>query len=177
MWSWYNSPFVFILAFVMGAQYLQCDTLQDLSSETIQKPFTPFTGRISKNRVRMRLTPSLESPIVKELERGDLLLVTNIEEEFYVVKPPQTVKGYIFRTFVLDNVVEGNRVNVRLLPDKEAPVMVQLNQGDRIEGEISPLNSKWLEITPPGSVHFYVIKEYVENIGGPSTLARLQNQK
>lgn len=49
---------------------------------------------------------------------------------------------------MLDNTIEGNRVNVRLEPNLEAPIIAQLNAGDKIEGQISALNSKWYEITP-----------------------------
>ncbi|MFN4174814.1 MAG: hypothetical protein ACK4HV_06910, partial [Parachlamydiaceae bacterium] len=62
-----------------------------------------FTGRITKNKVRMRSLPNLEAPVVRELNRNDMVLVTDENDEFYTVAAPQNMKAYIFRTFVLDN--------------------------------------------------------------------------
>lgn len=138
---------------------------------------TPFTGKITRNKVRMRLQPSLDAPILHEFSRDDLLVVVGEQDEFYAILPPKETKAYVFRTFVLDNIVEGNRVNVRLEPALEAPVIGQLNNGDRIEGTVSALNSKWLEISPPASTRFHVCKEYVENIGSPAMMAQIEKRR
>ena len=44
-------------------------------------------------------------------------------------------------------------------------------------GEISPSNSKWLEIILPNDVLFYVSKEYVENVGEPSMYSTTQKRR
>lgn len=130
-----------------------------------QKPFTAFTGRTVKNKVRIRLQPTLDAPILREINKGDLFVVVGETDDFYAVKAPADIKGYIFRTYVLDNIVEGNRVNVRLEPSLEAPIIAQLNAGDKVGGQISTQNNKWMEITPPDSTRFFIAKEYVEKIG------------
>ena len=106
-----------------------------------------------------------------------MVIIDGEADGFYVVMPPKDTKAYVFRTFILDNVVEGSKVNIRLAPDVEAPAIGQLNSGDRIEGSVSPINSKWLEITPPQNIRFYVAKEYVDNIGDTSTMARLDKRR
>ncbi len=136
-----------------------------------------FTGRITKNKVRMRIQPNLDAKILTELTRDDLLVVVGESEDFYAIKPPADTKGYVFRTFVLDGTVEGDRVNVRLEPELDAPIIAQLNKGEHVEGSISPLNSKWLEISPPTTVRFYVAKEYIEKIGDPDLMARIQKRR
>ena len=148
-----------------------------ITSDNSIQSFTPFTGKVIKNKVRLRLNPNLEGPIVKELMQGDMLIVVGETDEFYVVLPPEGMKGYIFRTFVLDNTVEGSRVNVRLEPDLEAPVLVQMRSGDKIDGIVSPLNSKWLEITTPDTTRFYVAKNYLDNIGDSSVMAAMNKRK
>lgn len=136
-----------------------------------------FTGKITRARVRMRLQPTLESPIIRELDREDLLIITDMVDDFYAVKPPTDTKAFVYRTFVLDGVVEGNRVNVRLDPHLDAPIIGQLNTGYRINGRISPLNSKWLEINPPEDTRFYVATEFVEKIGGPDHFATIEKRR
>lgn len=145
--------------------------------EKIKKTIPAFTGKVTKNRVRMRIQPSLDSPILKELNNGDLLIIDGEVDDFYTVKPAQDQKAYVFRTFILDGAVEGTRVNVRLEPSIDSPVIAQLNSGDRVKGIISPLNSKWMEIQTPETTRFFVAKDFIENIGGPNKLAEITKRK
>jgi hypothetical protein len=138
----------------------------------------PFTGKIKGRKVRMRLRPDLDSRIIKELSKNDLVTVIGEKEDFWAVEAPAGIKAYVFRSFVLDNVVEGNRVNVRLEPSLDAPILAHLNSGDRIEDpSISPINPKWLEITPPSQTKFYIAKEYVEYAGGPEVKEQMDRRK
>ena len=79
--------------------------------ETPVTPFTSFTGKVTKNKVRLRLQPNLEGPILKELVQGDMLIIIGETEDFYAVQPPTGSKAYVFRTYILDGVVEASRVN------------------------------------------------------------------
>lgn len=144
---------------------------------TTQAPFQAFTGKITRNKVRIRLQPSLDGKILRELNKDDMVVALGETEEFYVIAPPSDLKGYIFRTFVLDETVEGKHVNVRLAPDLEAPVLVQLNSGDRIRGVISSSNNKWLEIAPPEGTKLYISKDYVEKVGDVHFLSSFEKRK
>ncbi len=141
----------------------------------------PFTGKVKKNKVRLRLQPNTDSLIVKELDKGSLLLVTGELDDFWAVTPTDDIKSYVFRSFVLDGHIEGNRVNVRLQPNTEAPIVAHLNSGDKVEGTICASSNKWLEIPPPAGVQFYVAKNFIENLGGPEVKvayeARVQKAK
>lgn len=143
-----------------------------------KQAFLPFTGKITKNKVRMRIKPSFEDHVLREMKSGDLVVVLGEVEDFYAVQPPSDIKGYVYRTLILDHVVEGNRVNVRLNPDLESPVIAQLNQGDRVEGQIDSSNSKWMQIQLPSTSRFYIAKDYVENVGDAGYMERfLKKQK
>jgi hypothetical protein len=147
------------------------------AAQILEKPLEPFTGKIRGNRVRMRTKADLESPVVRELERGTLLVVVGEKGDFFAVEAPSG-SGYVFRTFVLDEKrVEGNHVNIRRTPDTEAEILGQLNSGDQIEGKICEKNPKWLEIALPTSVHFYVAKDFVEKIGGPFEKVKIEQRK
>ncbi|MBP7074051.1 MAG: SH3 domain-containing protein [Rhabdochlamydiaceae bacterium] len=143
----------------------------------IERPFTPFTGKIKGRKVRLRATADLEGRVVKELNRQDLLVIVGEKGDFYSVEPPAGSKAYVFRSFVLDGIVEGNRVNVRLEPSLDAPVIGHLNSGDHIKGTLSSLNNKWYEISPPPGTRFYVAKEYIDSIGGPEVKAQLDKRR
>lgn len=139
--------------------------------------FNSFTGKITKGKVRMRAQASLDAPIIREMAKGELLIVVGENDEFYAVQPPADVKGYIFRTFVLDNKIEGNRVNVRISPNTDAPVIAQMNSGDAVDGTVSTQNSKWLEVSPPISARFYIAKEFIEKVGDEHYMAKVAKRR
>lgn len=136
----------------------------------------PFTGKVVGKRVRMRLHPDVDSPIVKECKKDDLLLVVGEKNGFYIVQPPADIKAYIFRSFILDGIVEGDHVNVRIAPDRDAPAIGHLSTGTRVNGRISELNNKWLEIVPPGSTNFFVAKEFIEYAGDANLKATYEQR-
>ncbi len=143
----------------------------------VVKPFSPFTGKVKGKKVRMRSNADLEARVIKELNQNDLVVVNGEKGDFYSVEPPSGIKAYVFRSFVLDGIVEGNRVNVRLEPSLDSPIIGHLNNGDRIKGAISSLNNKWYEISPPSETRFFVAKEFVQSIGGPEVKAQLDKRR
>ena len=127
----------------------------------------PFTGKVKGKKVRVRSAADLDSPVIQELNKGDLLSIVAEHGDFWVVEPQRESKAYVFRSYIIDNVVEGNRVNVRLKPSIDSPVLTHLNSGDTISGAICQTNNKWMEIDPPSNLHFFVSKQFIENIGSP----------
>lgn len=168
--------FILLLPLTDGNAASDATTALSASPQTTPS-FEAFTGKVVKSKVRLRQQPSLEGSVVRELQQGDLLVIVGETDEFYAVAPPADVKGYIFRTYVLDNVVEGNKVNVRIAPDVEAAVIAQLAAGEKVSGVVSPINNKWLEIAPPASTHFYVAKDYIQKIGNASFITTLEKRK
>lgn len=130
-----------------------------------------FTGKISGNKVRLRSAPHLDGSVIGELNKDDYVKVIGEQAGFFVVAPPSGMKMYVYRTYVFDQIVDANNVNVRLNPSLEAPIVAQLHAGDKVEGcKPSSQNPKWLEIDPPSTTKLYVAKEYVEKIGGEDFL-------
>ncbi len=140
-------------------------------------PFKPFTGKVKAKKVRVRVQPDLESHVVRELDRNTVLSIVGETEGFWAVEPVADIKAYVFRSFVLDNVVEGHHVNIRIEPNLEAPVIGVLNSGDRVQGTIAPQNNKWLEIALPAGVRFWVAKDLIEYMGGPELKAQYDKRK
>lgn len=161
---------------LLATLILACISLTCHAEEGSPSTFQSFTGKIIASKVRLRTQPNIESHVVCETRNGQMFAVTGEENDFYAVQPKKGMKGYIFRTFVLDGVVEGDRVNVRLYPDIEAPVIAKLNTGDRIDAVLSDVNNKWLEIDLPQTSHFYIAKEYVENVGPVEMIVKLEER-
>ena len=159
-----------------GKQAVQKSAEAHINHTENEANYKAFTGKIVGGSVRMRLHPDVDSPIVKELLKGELVVIKGEKSDFYTIEAPADLKVYIFRSFVLDNIVEGNRVHVRLSPELTAPVVALMNSGDKVNGTISDKNHKWLEINVPKNVRFYIAKEYIEKIGGPE-LKALRDKK
>lgn len=139
--------------------------------------FEPFTGKITKGKVRLRVGPTFDAPVLQELSKGDLIVVTGETEDFFKVQPPSDLKGYVFRTYVLDNVIEGEKVNVRLKPDKEATIIAQLKTGDKVNGIVCQQNNKWVEIELPKTVRLYISKDFIEKVGNASFKDQLEKRE
>lgn len=146
-------------------------------SPSVSAKFEPFTGKVAKSKVRLRLQANYEGPVLRELNRNEYVIVLGETDDFYAILPPADFKGYVFRTYVLDNVVEGDRVNVRLQPDREATIVGQLKSGERIEGIPAQANNKWFEIKLPNATRFYIAKEYVEKVGDVGFKERLDKKR
>jgi hypothetical protein len=60
---------------------------------------------------------------VRQLNKGELILIVADAGEFWAIQPPRGTKAYVFRSYVLDNTIEANQVNVRLEPHLDAPII------------------------------------------------------
>lgn len=174
--SWLTLSFLLCSPFCLQAE-TETGKSPSKSENRPAAKFEPFTGKIMKNRVRLRLQSSYDGFVVRELNRNDLILILGEVDDFYVIQPPNDLRGYVFRTYVLDNVIEGNKVNVRLKPDLEAPVIAQLKSGDRVEGAVNATNNKWLEIKLPNTARLYIAKEYVEKAGDANFKAMFEKKQ
>ena len=150
---------------------------ENVITQNTKKLQSPFTGEITGDQVRVRLQPNLSSHIIREMEKGDYVLVVGEENDFVAVSPLDEIKAYVFRTFVLDGKIEGSHVNIRLEPRIEAPAITQLNTGDIVNGVISSENSKWLEIDVPKDTVFYIHADYVVNKGPEALLVEHKQKK
>lgn len=139
--------------------------------------FKPFTGKVTANKVRIRVQADLDSYIFRQVNKNDLLLVVGETGDFYQVLAPKDAKAFVFRTYILDNVVEAERVNIRLEPHVDGPIIGQLKSGDKVEGTVCASNHKWLEISPPATTRFFVSKEFLTHAGGPEYLDLMEKKK
>ena len=73
----------------------------------------PFSGKVTGNKVRLRKNASLESKIIKKMNKDELLLITGEKGDFYAVKPPEDIKLYVYKTYIQENTTEV--LNVMIL--------------------------------------------------------------
>jgi len=171
---------LWLFAFSLAASLQASPTKNSPTQQTAQKKsesFKPFTGKLTANKVRIRIKPDLDSHILRQMNKNDLLLVVGEEGDFYAVEPPKQTKAYVFRSYILDDVVEANRVNLRLEPHPDAPIIGQLEMGDKVKGQVCSMNHKWLEIAAPSNTRFYISKEFVTYAGASDYLATMERRK
>ncbi len=149
---------------------LQKNSKQEIKTSKKDAPafnsIKAFTGKILGKNVRVRQLADIESPVIAELLGGELVSVIGERSDFYAISAPNNTKAFVFRSFIIDEVIEGKHVHVRLKPDLTSPVIGYLNTGDKVDGIICDSNHKWLQISPPKNTVFYIAKEFIENIGG-----------
>lgn len=148
-----------------------------LSAEQEAEIPPPFTAKVCRNKVRLRTEPNLDAHIIKEMDRDELLAVIEENDEFWAARPSKETKAYVYSNYVEDGVIQGERVNIRLRPDLDSPILTQLNSGDPVEGQPCGLNRRWTEITIPEGVRFYVAKELVEPVGDIHYIAEMEEKK
>lgn len=153
----------------------QTQIIQQISQ--IPQSFKSFTGKITGNKVRIRTSPDLDSHVICQLNKNDLILVTCDSRDFWGIKPTSNIKAYVFRNYIVDNIVEADKVNIRLQPNMDSPIIGQLKNKDKVDGSICIQNNKWLEISLPDCINFYIAKEYVSNIGDADYYEKMQNRK
>lgn len=131
--------------------------------------FTPYVAQVTGSQVRLRLDANYDAAIFKELPKGQILYVVGEKGDFYAVVPPEELKGYIWRNYILDGKVDATALNVRLAPSTEAPIIGQLQKGQQIEGKVLTNNTKWLEIDACHYCAMFISKQYVEKTEAPVT--------
>ena len=147
------------------------------SNSQVQQQFKSFTAKITGSKVRIRSGSDLDSHIITQLSKNELVLVKEDAGDFWGVAPLSNAKAYVFRNYIIDNVVEADRVNIRLEPNLDSSIIGQLKNKDIVNGKICAENNKWLEITVPNDVCFYIAKEYLTYAGDSSFYTKMQSRK
>lgn len=118
--------------------------------------------RVVGNRVNLRAKPDLQTEVVGQANRGDLLTVKSMTEEWVEVVPPQSIEFWVHRDFVEAGEVASPRLNVRAGPGINYSVVATLERGTRVHqrGEFV----EWLSIEPPSSASIWITRELVEAV-------------
>lgn len=152
-------------------------TFAENNPKQVSEKFKPFTAKITGTKVRVRASADLDSQIITQLSKNELVLVKEDAHDFWGIKPLSNSKAYVFRSYIIDNVVEADRVNIRLEPNLDSTIIGQLKSKQRVEGKICQENNKWLEIEVPQDVCFYIAKEYVTYAGDLTYFTKMQTRK
>ncbi len=148
-----------------------------LQAEVVQPVFTPFTGKVLGQKVRLRPSPDLKGEEISTLMQGDLLLVKGEIGDFYEVKAPMNLSAFVYKNLVSEGKIDADRVNIRVKPSKESTVLGSLNMGYALLIRDDTSYLKWIKIAVPESCSLYVAKEFIGYAGNPSYLEEREKRK
>jgi len=118
--------------------------------------------RVVGQRVNLRAKPELSAEVTGQVNRGDRLTVKSMTPEWVEVVPPESVKFWVHRDFIEENLIVPPRLNVRAGPGVNYSVVAVLERDTRVKA-ISDFG-EWVSIAPPDSASLWVSRELVEVI-------------
>ncbi len=148
-----------------------------LHAENPKSSFSAFTGKVLGNKVRLRSSPDLKGEEVSLLTPNDLLLIKGEIGDFYEVKAPRSLSAFVYKSLVFENRIDADRVNIRLKPDKEAPILGSLSTGAPIQIKDASSDPKWVEIAVPENCPLYVAKEFIRYAGDSLYIQKQEKRK
>ncbi len=104
----------------------------------------PFMASVVKDGAKLRADSRISSPVIVELERGEVIKVVGSAYGWYKVLIPSGVRVCLYGKYVKLNgdcaQVIADRVNVRMRCGLQYPVLGQVNSGQRLK--ICPTGEK-----------------------------------
>ncbi|MCZ7649335.1 MAG: SH3 domain-containing protein [Planctomycetota bacterium] len=135
-------------------------SLPDAAATATKEIFAqPVWGQVSAWRLNVRTGPSNSFGIVTTLKGGDYIHVYGQVGSWLEIDWPDDSPAWISRSFLdPDGTVRGDRVRVRARGTLEAPVLREVNRGEklRIVGE----SGDWYKVAPPADAHAFIFAKY-----------------
>jgi len=121
---------------------------------------TSVPGRVTGDRVNMRVSPSLRSEVVGQLEKGQEIEVLLTDGEWCAIIPPMEIFAWVSAQYVKDGLVTGRRVNARSGPGVSYGRLTFLREG----ASVTVLEEKggWVKINLPGTGRLWVNSRYID---------------
>ncbi len=136
----------------------------------------PFVGRITGNRLNARVGTGANSVVVKQLDKGSLVLVLKEEQGWYFIEPPEGTSFWIYSSLIRDGWPKSDGINVRSGAGTHYPVVCQVDRNSSLD--ILSEKAEWTQISPPQGSSVVVNKEYVTYFSAPENYAlKLEEEK
>lgn len=121
---------------------------------------TSVPGVVVGDKVNMRVSPSLKSEVVGQLDKGQEVKILLTDGEWCAIVPPNNIYAWVSAQYIKDGLVTGRRVNVRSGPGISYGRLTYLREGD----EIKVLEEKegWVKFLLPDSGRLWVNSRYID---------------
>lgn len=145
-----------------------------------------FSARVNGDGVNLRADSTVSSSVICELRQGETLKVSGARYEWYRVRLPRRVSLFVSDELLVplepalpapaSNIIPDappkrnaralkDRINLRLAPDQNAPVLGMLEAGQVVE--LSGREAGWWKILPPENAFGWVHQKFLEKIPEP----------
>ena len=129
------------------------------------KKYVQVKGRVDAGILNVREKPDLNSKVISQLTRGQIINVFNEIDDWYQIVIRQNKSAFVYKKYIQiireekSGIVLARVLNIRSEPNTESSILGLLNKNDIVT--ILHEYSDWLKILYKGSEAF-VYKQYIE---------------
>ncbi len=157
---WLICNFVIELACCLN---INCTAAEDV--------FQKYTGVISDNAVNVRSGPGLNFETIAKMNKGDLVLVEALEQDWIKIALPRDSNAFVHAEFIGPlnakfAYITKNHVNVRAGKGTEFNTLGQLNRQDKVE--LILRDGDWFKVFTNKNCCAWVHKDFIEKHGPTS---------
>jgi uncharacterized protein YgiM (DUF1202 family) len=150
--------------------------------------FSPFTGQVTEDDVNVRCDSTVGSPVITAVKKNAQLEIVKENYDWYKIRLPKQAPAYIRKDLVecvssfkneeplggkdfpgsapagacLNARVSKGRVNIRLQPNEDSPILGKEDQGAPLA--ISLETKDWYKIVPPANTFGWIHKKFIEPV-------------
>ncbi len=133
-------------------------------------PF-PFKGEVNEPDVNVRADSTVSGGLICTLKKGERVKVVSEAYDWYKINLPRGATAFVHKDFLLvssDNQgrssgkVLKDKVNVRLRPDRSAPILGQVDKGAVVD--VYRSTGDWIKIVPPEGTTGWVNKNFINRV-------------
>lgn len=153
-----------LLRTVIFSFFLIASAIPALCKEEEPVVSIPFNGEIKGNMINVRADSTTGADIICSVNRGEPINVVGQLYDWYKIRIPKGCPSYIKKTLVApidDKTIKvlKDRVNIRLKPDEQAPIIGKANTDEvlTVTGSVGD----WFKIEPISSSYGWVNKKFV----------------
>lgn len=125
----------------------------------------PYMGRVQGSRVNVRAGSGANSVVLTQLNRGDLVLVLNQDQDWCQIEPPKGTAFWIYTKLLKDGWPKTDGVNVRSGPGTHYAAVCTVDTTTSLL--ILESAGEWTKIAPPPNARVLISRDYVSYFSSP----------
>ena len=142
-------------------KYFAVFALSLLSIPPVFGDVIPITRTVTGNSVNLRVSPSLKSEIVGQLQKGQQVQVILTDGEWSAIVPPPGIEAWVTAAYIKDGVVIGSRVNAQNGPGISYGRLTYLRKGTAVT--VLQEEAGWVRIELPETGRLWVDSRYISS--------------
>jgi hypothetical protein len=121
--------------------------------------------RVTGDRVSLRARPDLNGDLLDRAMRGEEMVCLEKTNGWVAVQAPGSLDFWVASEYVVNGVIQAEKLNVRSGPSLNYSVVAVLSKGEvvSLRGEFN----EWLKIAPPQGSRVWISEDFVEYIEPP----------